>query len=137
MRQAFILVIIYLVAGACGTPGRDQGLTERDSVDLVMKNDPALVEDGIHVLTGLKAEEGYKLVWSNCTPCHSARLLTQNRATREGWQSMIRWMQATQNLWDLGPNEEKIIDYLATYYAPEGKGRRKPLTEIEWYKLEE
>ena len=123
--------------GSCKAPDRDVKNTERDSVQVVMDNDAAEIQDGIHVLTGLKAEEGYRLVWSNCTPCHSAKLVTQNRATRDGWRSMIRWMQETQNLWDLGPNEEKIIDYLATYYAPESTGRRKPLTDIEWYKLED
>jgi len=50
---------------------------------------------------------------------------------------MIRWMQQTQNLWDLGEDEEAIVTYLATYYAPEQKGRREVLTNIEWYNLEE
>ena len=46
-------------------------------------------------------------------------------------------MQETQNLWDLGKNEDIIVKYLATYYAPEKKGRRQNLTNIEWYVLEE
>ena len=49
---------------------------------------------------------------------------------------MIRWMQASQGLWDLGPNEEIIVSYLAKNYAPEKKGRRANLQDIEWYKLE-
>jgi hypothetical protein len=61
--------------------------------------------------------------------------VTQNRATRDGWLEMIRWMQETQKLWDLGPNEDKILDYLATYYAPEAKGRRAPVKVEEWYDL--
>ena len=54
--------------------------------------------------TGLVIDEGFQLVKGNCTPCHSARLITQNRASREGWKEMIQWMQETQNLWPLGQN---------------------------------
>jgi len=65
-------------------------------------------------------------------------LVTQNRATREGWKEMIIWMQATQGLQDLGENEKPILDYLAKHYAPEELGRRANLNvdEIEWYILE-
>lgn len=79
---------------------------------------------------------GRNLVVKNCTNCHSAKLVAQNSATAEGWESMIRWMQATQNLWDLGEDEEAIIQYLSQHFAPEKKGRRAPLTAIEWYELE-
>ncbi len=92
--------------------------------------------DGIDVETGLLAGEGLVLVKANCTPCHSSALILQNRFTREGWHEKIVWMQETQGLWDLGDNESKILDYLAEYYAPEApKGRRVPLTGIEWYEL--
>lgn len=84
---------------------------------------------------GLVQGEGLQLVLANCTNCHSAKLVTQNRFTREGWIQVIRWMQETQGFWDLGPNEDPIVDYLSTHFAPEAKGRRKPL-EVEWYSLE-
>jgi hypothetical protein len=67
--------------------------------------------------------------------CHSSKLITQNRATADGWRHIIHWMQETQNLWDLGANEDIIVDYLARNYAPEAAGRRVPLTSIEWYEL--
>jgi len=95
------------------------------------------IVDGIHVATGLIADDDYQLVVSNCISCHSSKLITQNRATKAGWQNMIRWMQETQNLWDLGENEEKIVAYLAKNYAPEFKGRRTALENIAWYDLEE
>jgi hypothetical protein len=76
------------------------------------------------------------LVIANCTGCHSAKLVTQNRATREGWTNMIRWMQRTQNLKDLGDAEPKILDYLSTHYAPAEQGRRANLEVAEWYELE-
>lgn len=94
-------------------------------------------ENGIHVRTGFKKGENLDMVIANCTSCHSSKMVTQNRATRDGWKSMIRWMQETQGLWDLGENEPLILDYLAKYYAPEKAGRRQPLTNIDWYELEQ
>lgn len=91
------------------------------------------IENGIHQRTGLIEAEGLMVVVNNCTNCHSAQLITQNRMNREHWKETIRWMQETQNLWDLGKNEEIIIDYLVTNYPPEKKGRRMNLKEIEWY----
>lgn len=95
------------------------------------------IEDGIHVSTGLIAGEGLATVISNCTSCHSAKLITQNRMDRERWAATIDWMQETQNLWELGDNEEVIIDYLVTNYPVEKKGRRQNLTAIDWYDLEQ
>ena len=82
-------------------------------------------------------DENFAIVKAACTSCHSSKLITQNRATREGWKQMITWMQATQGLQDLGKNEPIILDYLAKYYAPEDVGRRKNLKveEVEWYVL--
>lgn len=96
-----------------------------------------LVENGIHVKTGLKADPNLQLIIGSCTSCHSSKLITQNRATRQGWKNMIVWMQETQGLPDLGLNEESILDYLAKYYSPEEEGRRPNLDieAIEWYIL--
>nr|WP_298924325.1 monoheme cytochrome C [uncultured Allomuricauda sp.] len=94
------------------------------------------IENGIHVATGFIDGTGLTEVIQNCTNCHSAKLVTQNRMTKEGWVATIRWMQETQNLWDLGNQEEAIVNYLATNYAPQKKGRREVLTDIEWYPLE-
>lgn len=94
------------------------------------------IENGVHLRTGFVEGEGLMLVVNNCTNCHSAKLVTQNRMSKERWLATIRWMQETQNLWDLGGNEEPIVNYLATYYAPTAKGRRQNLSDIEWYELE-
>jgi len=99
--------------------------------------DEDLVENGIHVRTGLIAADGYMEVVNNCTVCHSAKLVIQNRMNAERWATTIDWMQQTQNLWDLGKNEEIIINYLVTNYPPSKIGRRAPLTNIEWYELNE
>ncbi len=96
------------------------------------------VENGIHVMTGLKVAEGWEIVRGVCTACHSAQLVTQTKATRDGWKQMIRWMQQTQGLWDLGDQEKTILDYLAANYAPEEDSRRPNLDieAIQWYVLE-
>lgn len=95
------------------------------------------IVDGIHVKTGFIEAEGLMETVRNCTNCHSSELVLQNRMSKERWVATIRWMQETQNLWDLGGNEEIIVNYLVTNYPVIAKGRRAPLTEIQWYDLED
>ncbi len=108
------------------------------SAAIAEDDDVDRIENGIHLQSGLAYAPGFELVKTNCTVCHSAKLITQNRANKEGWEQMIDWMQETQGLWELGKNEEKIVAYLAKNYAPEEKGRREniDMTEVEWYILE-
>lgn len=108
-------------------------LAEQESLE---KENWDKIENGIHLRTGLKDAEGLMTVVSNCTPCHSAKLLTQNRMTADGWAETIKWMQETQGLWGLGDNQEVIINYLVTNYPYKKKGRRPRLENIEWYELE-
>lgn len=100
-------------------------------------DDENKIENGIHVRTGLVDAEGLMTVVNNCTNCHSAKLIMQNRMNAERWNATIRWMQETQNLWDLGTNQEVIVNYLVTNYPPKKKGRRENLSNIEWYELED
>jgi hypothetical protein len=111
--------------------------TNSTIVSSEMEEDFDKVENGIHLQTGLIYAPGFDQVRAQCTVCHSAKLVTQNRATKEGWAQMIEWMQQTQGLRDLGPDEDRILDYLAANYAPEEKGRRENLNikEVEWYIL--
>lgn len=104
--------------------------SEQDEIDFDK------IENGIHLRTGFVEGDGLMLVVNNCTSCHSAKLVIQNRMSKEQWSATIRWMQETQNLWDLGQNEEAIVNYLATHYAPKKGGRRQNLSNIEWYNLE-
>ena len=89
----------------------------------------------------MKGKNHYKgfslLVKNNCVRCHSPQLITAKRATREGWEGTIRWMQATQGLGELGKEEALILDYLAKHYAPTQEGRRPPLKDITWYRLKQ
>ena len=81
--------------------------------------------------SGLVMDKGFEVVRGHCGTCHSLRLVTQNRADRDGWIQMIRWMQDTQGLWPLGADETIILDYLSKHYGPVRSGRRKPLPPIE------
>lgn len=93
------------------------------------------IENGVHIRTGFVDGDGLMTVVNNCTNCHSAKLVTQNRMSKERWRATIRWMQETQNLWDLGSNEEIIVNYLAKNYPETQKGRRQNLTDVQWYEL--
>ncbi|MFT4662877.1 MAG: hypothetical protein ACI8XB_003170 [Patiriisocius sp.] len=95
------------------------------------------IENGIHLGTGLKDGDGMFVVIANCTNCHSAKLVTQNSMTAERWNETIKWMQETQNLWDLGENQEVIVNYLVKNYPPKKSGnRRANLANIEWYEAD-
>jgi len=84
--------------------------------------------------SGLVVDTGFEQVRAQCAACHSLKLVQQNRADRDGWLQMIRWMQETQGLWPLGDNEPLIVDYLAKHYGPVGSGRRKPLPPQDWHR---
>jgi hypothetical protein len=78
-------------------------------------------------ITGFVIGENYEIVRAHCTACHSAKLVTQNRMTRENWLETIRWMQKSQGLWPLGAQEQKILDYLESHYSPIAVSRRSPI----------
>jgi hypothetical protein len=111
-------------------------VAEEANITPVSIIDSADIVNGIHVPSGLIADKGLALVVGVCGNCHSIDLVKQNRATKSGWKEMIVWMQKTQGLWDLGAKEEPILVYLAKNYGPIDTGRRKNLTDIEWYQLE-
>ncbi len=104
---------------------------------LVTVVDEDKIENGIHLRTGLKDGKGLMTVVNNCTNCHSAKLVIQNRMNKERWDATIRWMQETQNLWDLGDNQKVIVDYLVTNYPVLEKSRRENLANIDWYEIKD
>lgn len=78
--------------------------------------------------TGLLKEPGWEQVRAHCGGCHSHALVTSQRADRQTWVDIIRWMQATQNLWQFSPDvESEILDYLAANYPPQPNRRRAPI----------
>lgn len=129
----FTIASIYLIADPTLSAFKK---TVPDTAYIIAEEeDEDKIENGIHVRTGLIEAEGLMEVVNNCTNCHSAKLVTQNRMNKERWIATIRWMQETQNLWELGGNEEIIVNYLVSNYPPIKKGRREILTNIEWYDL--
>ena len=78
--------------------------------------------------TGLIVSPGWQLVRAHCGGCHSHQLVTGQRADRQSWLDMIRWMQAPQNLWQFDRETEAgILDYLAEHYPPQPNRRRAPI----------
>ncbi len=135
---ALLALVIYFSFDA---PGLDELLYKEEVlVEQDKSSEPRSLEDevvdGIHQATGLAFADDFELVQQNCLACHSAKLITQNRMSRERWKETIVWMQETQKLWDLGVNESKILDYLAKNYAPKKKGRRANLVINEWYEIQ-
>jgi len=88
----------------------------------------ATVADDIDLPTGLKVAPGWLHVRAHCGACHSHALVTNQRADRQTWLDIIRWMQATQNLWQFTPEvETEILDYLEANYPPQPNRRRAPI----------
>jgi hypothetical protein len=93
---------------------------------LLLLASPAMADDiPLDPFSGLKMTGDWQIVLGNCIACHSPKLITQQRGTREQWLQMIRWMQKKQNLWQFTPEiEDKILTYLAEHYAPREDQRR-------------
>jgi hypothetical protein len=78
--------------------------------------------------SGLIKSPGWEQVRAHCGGCHSHALVTSQRADRQTWLDIIRWMQATQNLWQFqADTEAEILDYLAANYPPQDNRRRAPI----------
>lgn len=78
--------------------------------------------------SGLIKSTGWEQVRAHCGGCHSHALVTSQRADRQTWLDIIRWMQATQNLWQFPrETEAQILDYLAKNYPPQENRRRAPI----------
>ena len=97
----------------------------------VMLSSAAVASNEIDPDSGLVIADNWQLVKAHCGACHSHALVTSQRGDRDYWLKTIRWMQRTQNLWDLPPTiEEKMLDYLAAHYDEREWGRRPPLSPI-------
>ena len=90
----------------------------------------SVLSNEIDAATGLVQNSGWEQVRVQCGGCHSYGLITNQRGDREAWLGTIRWMQETQNLWQLPEaTEAAILDYLAANYPPLTRHRRSPLLE--------
>lgn len=85
-------------------------------------------EPAVDPFTGFPMTGDWELVRANCIACHSPKLIAQQRGTPAQWLSMIRWMQAKQNLWQFEPEvERRIVAYLAEQFPPADDRRRAPI----------
>lgn len=125
MKKLILIALSFFAFVACKTQQASVDSAQTSSVELA-SSEVALPKDPnlIHVQ-------------AHCTSCHSAKMITMNRFTREGWKEKIEWMQKTQGLWDLGEAEPLVLDYLEKHFSPAPQtSRRKNLEGIEWYELE-
>lgn len=90
-------------------------------------------ESGIPLRTGLIDARGPMETLINCPNSHYSKPVSQNRMSKELWVATTRWMQGTQNLWDLGKYEAFIIHYLVENYPQRKTERRENLNNIQWY----
>jgi hypothetical protein len=115
-RATLLLLTGLLVA--CSPP---EPAAEQQPPEQLADNTPPAIDE----VTGLVMAGDWELVRANCTACHSAMLITQQRGSPQQWLDLIRWMQAKQNLWQFEPAvEERIIAYLAEFYPPQDDRRR-------------
>lgn len=143
-RLLQILFSLFLIAGGLVVyysinPDFFSANTVPDTITTIqaVEDESDKIENGIHVRTGLVEAEGLMTVVNNCTNCHSSKIIIQNRMNTERWNATIKWMQETQNLWDLGRNQEVIVNYLVSNYPPKDTGRRDILSNIDWYVLKD
>ena len=119
MRLVALFVLVLLLA-ACAE--KDEAV---ETAPAATPEPVATSEAQIDPVTGFKMTGDWELVRGNCTACHSAKLVTQQRGTAAQWLAMIRWMQKKQNLWQFDPGTEgRIIAYLAENYPPDAARRR-------------
>ena len=126
----FLPLLLAAMAAGCGSETPETATpTEPTSVvepTVVVSEMLELVE--LDPATGLKMTGDWMLVRTNCIPCHSAALITQQRGDAAQWLGMIRWMQEKQNLWQFDPDTEaRIVAYLAENYPPDASRRRAAL----------
>jgi hypothetical protein len=131
LTLASVILLVYSYID----PTLSAFMPEQEPAPIAVSEDRNKIEDGIHVRTGLIEADGLMAVVNNCTNCHSSKLVIQNRMNAERWNATIKWMQETQNLWDLGDNQEIIVNYLVSNYPPKSIGRRQNLAEVDWYVL--
>lgn len=123
VAAAATLALVFALALPCGCSRRADDAPASGPRDETASRAPQVPT------FGLVDAPGYELVVRNCILCHGARQFLQQRGDAATWRGLIRWMQRDHGLWPLAPaDEDGIVAYLATHYAPDPDGgRRAPL----------
>ena len=104
-------------------------------IPLLLMSQSILAAQNVDPQSGLIIDSGFAVVKKQCSVCHSPQLITQNKASYQGWLTTLRWMQETQGMQPISQQtEDLILNYLAKNYAPEQTGRRKSLVVEQWKK---
>lgn len=112
MRRAVYYVATALLSGAAVMAA------EVPSPFLTRPGAPA-PEQGAALPPG----EGRDEVEGLCSACHSIRMVTQQRLSRDRWDELLDWMVAEQGMAELDADtRDRILDYLATHLSPAGAG---------------
>ena len=135
------LLVVASLFVLAGMPLINEKTSESQVVqqpDLNKDFDPSdyTIIDGVEQESGFIVDDHWEMTMLTCTACHSGKIVTQNNASREDWEKMIRWMQKTQGLWDLGDQEKPILDYLAKNYGITQSGRRPAAESSDWYEIQ-
>lgn len=92
MQRALVLLVLAAVAGG------PAGMAARAAEDL-------------H--GGLPAGPGREETFDACSPCHSIKLVVQQRLTREDWNEVLDDMVAEHDMPQIEePERKRILDYL-------------------------
>lgn len=69
---------------------------------------------------GLPQTEGVDTVFSNCTYCHSAAIIMQQRMPPSQWDYTLNWMVEKQGMPELEPEDRKVVmNYLIQHFSTE------------------
>lgn len=69
--------------------------------------------------SGLPEGPGQLETFGNCTGCHSAMIITQQRFDRRTWDEVLDWMVESQGMWVMPPEtRETVLEYLVTHFGP-------------------
>ena len=70
--------------------------------------------------SGLPRTPGHETVYYQCTYCHSAQIIMQQRLPRSRWDYLLNWMVAQQGMPEPSPEARaEILDYLVRHFSPE------------------
>jgi len=112
----------------CSTHWIPVGLAIAAYLSVVPAAYPA--EPEVDANTGLVVAPGWEMAAAHCGGCHSHALVTAQRGDADFWRATIRWMQQTQNLWQIPQAQEKtLLAYLEANYNETDWGRRPPLPQ--------